>query len=157
MEIWGFVMTRTKRKKPANESRSQSKSVAFQPWSAEEINFLITNHTQMTKREIAIHLCRGLGAIEHKLSQLRELGDAPRGKSKKKARPVSTDQMIAVRDAVDSESTFLIDYGVYPETYKWRVKQGLKKALRTEDDAWFWARREWRLQRWLDYFYGVQA
>ena len=152
MEIWGLVMNRTKRK-----NTSAQKGVAFQPWSAEEIAYLISHHTQMTKREIAIRLGRGLGAIEHKLSQLRELGDAPRGKGKKKARPVSTAQMIAVRDAVESESIFLIDYGVYPETYKWRVKQGLKKALRTEDDAWFWARREWRLQRWLDYFYGVQA
>lgn len=132
-------------------------SVAFRPWSADEITYLITNHTQMTKREIAIYLGRGLGAIEHKLGQLREMGDAPRGKGKKKSKPVSADQMAAIRDAVDTETLFLIGYGEYPETYRWRVRQGLKRTLRTEDDAWFWARREWRLQRWLDYFYGVQA
>ena len=125
------------------------------PWTNDELDFIIENHGRMTNRTMANHLGRSINGISQKIALFRKAGIIEDDRvPHPKASAVSAPQMVANREAVESETLFLLGFGDYPKQYQWRVINGLRKALKERTDQWFWERREWKLSTWLGYFHA---
>lgn len=125
----------------------------FNTWSDEEIGFLFANYQHMTSISMARHLERTPQAVESRLSILRKAGIIAPAKKQRPKKDVSSSQMKMNKEAVQSEVLFLLDFGDYSDAFRRRVKAGLAEHLLREPPEWFWARREWKLSAWMNYFH----
>ena len=121
-------------------------------WNAEQIEFLTLNYGRKTAATMARELDRSLTSVDSQLYKMRKQGLITPIVQQQKCQPVTTNQKAVNRDAVQSETLFLIGYGDYPMFYKKRVRDGLEKAMKDKNLNWFWDRRDWTLSRWLEFF-----
>lgn len=118
---------------------------------------MVASYGQITSAAMALELNRSLTSVDSQLYKMRKQGLIEGIEKRRKCQPVSPNQMTVNKDAVMSETLFLVGYGDYPMFYKRLVRDGLSKAMREKSVNWFWDRRDWILNQWLDYFAGVAA
>ena len=129
----------------------------FQVWTDEDIAFLIDNYRHMTTDTLAKNLDRTPQSVGSRLTMLRKAGVIV-GERVTRTRPNCLEaQMKMNREAVQSEVTFLLGFGEYPDAYRSKVKAGLARYLLKEPPEWFWARKDWALKRWMNFFCAVQS
>lgn len=124
-------------------------------WTKKDIAYLTDNYGVMTSCAMAIQLNRTMTSVESQLYKMRKAGVLVGTARELRAKPVSSTQMVINKDAVMSETLFLVGYGDYPMFYKRLVRDGLAKSMKEKNTKWFWDRRDWILSRWLDFFASI--